>query len=162
MLLLSASVCTDLTKEYQTSRRHRLHPGGVFLEGIYEVHLGGNTVGKVQLIRQGLYYKVRCRCYIEGDLVYRLYAVSTKARENLGVLVPDGDGFSLDKRIPVKRVGEDTTEFVLSAGAGCTQGTFVPICPEEPFRYIERLKDAFLETQNGHVGIRIQQKTVAE
>ena len=30
--------------------------------------------------------------------------------------------------------------------------TFVPIRPEEPFRYLEQLKDAFLETQEGRKG----------
>jgi len=45
----------------------------------------------------------------------------------------------------------------LSAGAGELNGKFVPICPEEPFLYIDRLKTAFLESEQGKIGIRIQQ-----
>ena len=161
MPLLSALVCINF-QECNTSRLHKLHPGGDFLEGIYKVYLGSIPVGKVQLIRQGLYYRIQCRCRIEGNLVYKLYAVIGNKRENLGVVIPDGDGFSLEKRIPVKRLGEEGADFILSTGAGLERGIFVPICPEEPFQYIERLKDAFLETENGRLGIRIQQKTVVE
>ena len=35
---------------------------------------------------------------------------------------------------------------------------FVPIKPEEPFRYLERLKDAFLEIQEGKKGASLPQK----
>ena len=132
------------------------------MEGIYEVFLGTAPVGKVQLIRQGLYYKIQCRCRIEGDMVYRLYVVTGGSRENLGVVVPEGDGFILEKRIPAKRLGEGNMQFLLSTGAGVDRGAFVPICPEEPFRYIDRLKNAFLETENGRVGIRIQENAAAE
>lgn len=126
------------------------------MEGVFEVRQGSRVAGKIQVIPQGLYVRIICRCRIEGQQVYRLFAVSGNHRENLGVPVPEGDGFLLDKRIPAKRLG-DGVRFVLSAGAGALKGEFVPICPEEPFLYIDRLKSAFLETQQGKVGIRIEE-----
>jgi len=126
------------------------------LDGFFEVYQGNRIAGKVQLIPQGLYVRVICRCRIEGEQVYRLFAVSGDHRENLGVPVPEGDGFLLDKRIPAKRLAEGV-RFLLSAGAGELNGKFVPICPEEPFLYIDRLKTAFLESEQGKIGIRIQQ-----
>lgn len=127
------------------------------MEGIFQVYLGNLPAGKVQVIRQGLYYKITCRCQINGDMIYRLYAVTGDKRENLGVVVPDGDGFVLEKKIPIKQIGEKEPQYILSMGAGFDRGTFVPICPEEPFAYIDRLKTAFLETENGKIGIHLQQ-----
>ena len=83
------------------------------MEGCYEVYLGNQSAGKVQLIRQGLYYRVICRCRVPGDQVFRLYAVQGNRRENLGVVIPDGDGFSLDKKIPAKNLAGEKIRFIL-------------------------------------------------
>ena len=140
---------------------HRMLQGAFCLEGYYEVYLGNHAAGKVQILRQGLYCRVICRCRIDSDQVYRLYAVSEDSRENLGVVVPEGDGFLLDRKIPVKRLGNGKLRFVLSCGVGGLPGKFVPISPEEPFFYIDRLKTAFLQSERGKVGIRIEENPEA-
>ena len=71
-------------------------------------------------------------------------------------MVPMGDAFGLDKRIPVKRLGEGEMTFHLSARQDYMQGKFIPIYPEEPFAYITRLKTAFLVRQNGQVGMIVE------
>lgn len=129
----------------------------MFLEEQYEVDFAGRTAGKVQLLRQGLYVRIICRCTVPGDQVLRLFAQWGDRKENLGVVVPDGDGFLLDKKIPAKRLGEGRLKFVLSSGSGPRPGKFVPICPEEPFLYIDRLKDAFLQSECGKIGIRTEE-----
>ena len=126
------------------------------MEEVYEVLLGNRTVGKVQLQRNGLYCRVICRCAVEGREIRRLYGVWPDRRECFGVLVPEGDGFVLDKRIPVKRLGEGTGTFTLSSAPAKPAGTFVPICPEEPFRYIDQLQHSFLESEHGKIGIRLK------
>ena len=123
----------------------------------YEVALGKDKVGKVQVTREGLYYRFCCRCRLSGDVVCRLAVRCAEKEENLGVLVPVGEGFGLDKRIPVKNLGEGEMEFFLMPKREDAQGKFVPICPEEPFAYIARLKDAFLARQNGQVGVVIKE-----
>ena len=129
----------------------------MLLEGCYEVYLGNAAVGKVQVLHQGLYLRIVCRCAIGSDQVYRLFAEVGDRRESIGVVVPEGDGFCLDKKIPAKRFGADTPRFFLSTRDGQRTGKFVPICPEEPFAYIDRLKTAFLESEHGKVGIRIEE-----
>lgn len=131
------------------------------MENCYEVYFGSELAGKVQLLRQGLYYRVICRCRILGDQVYRLYAVQGDRRENLGVLVPESDAFFLDKKIPVKRIGDETPRFFVSSGNACPRGKFIPISPEEPFLYIDRLKNAFLQSEHGKIGIRTEEKPEA-
>lgn len=127
------------------------------MEEYYEVSDGNAVVGKVQLIRDGLYYRIICRCQLSGDQVRRLYAVLESRRENIGVLIPEGDGFVLERKIPAKKLSGSNLQFSLSAGGHKIEGKVVPVCPEEPFLYIDRLKNAFLESENGKINIRIEE-----
>lgn len=121
----------------------------------YGVFFGSQGVGKVQVQRQGLYYRFQCRCQLSGEVMCRLYVRCGDQRENLGVVVPMDGGFGLDTRIPVKRLGEGPMAFSLIPKH--SQGQFCPICPEEPFSYISRLKEGFLARQEGQIGLIIPQ-----
>lgn len=131
------------------------------MEGFYEVTLNNTVAGKVQLDREGLYYKIQCRCVVPSDVVYRLQAIWDQGRENIGVVVPDGDGFALNRRIPVKNL-PDGAVFQLSSSVDERKGKFVPISPEEPFSYIDQLQNAFLEIQDGTIGIRLEKESGAD
>lgn len=123
------------------------------MEGNYGVYLGEKLCGKVQVLRQGLYYRFICRCQLSGDVVCRLKVCCGGDEENLGVLIPMDGGFGLNTQVPVKRFSGKPVRFRIAARQEESSGTFVPIYPEEPFAYIERLKDAFLRIQNGQVGV---------
>lgn len=125
--------------------------------GNYTVYLGSQPAGKVQVLRQGLYYRFICRCQLTGDVVCRLYISSGGKRENLGVVVPAGSGFGLDTRIPVKRFREGNPEFFLIPGHDPTTERFVPIMDTEPFSYIEQLKTSYLVKKYGKIGIMIEE-----
>ena len=126
------------------------------MEGNYGVYFGKQPVGKVQVLRQGLYYRFICRCQLSGDVVCRLSVVCGNNRESLGVVVPENGGFGLDTKLPVKRLGEGEMMFTLIPKHEKTEGKFVPIYPEEPFAYIERLKESFLVRKEGQAGIVIK------
>ena len=87
--------------------------------------------------------------------MFRLRVSCADKQEELGVLVPADGGFGLDRRIPVKRLGEGKPEFCLYVQREASEGKFVPIIPEEPFGYIAKLKDAYLVRRNGQTGILI-------
>ena len=126
---------------------------GVFgLVGCYEVFLGDKPAGKLQITREGLYYRLTCHCQVPKDMIYRLFAVSDTGRENLGVVVPEADGYILEKRIPVKKLQKSTC-FLLSPRTEKEAGKFVPVYPEEPFSYISQLETAFLEVRSDQPGI---------
>lgn len=127
------------------------------MEETYGVYLGKDQMGKVQVGRQGLYYRFCCRCQLSGDVVCRLHVACGDKRESLGVVVPMDDGFGLDTKIPVKRLGEGKMEFLLIPKYETAGGTFVPVFPEEPFSYIERLKDAYLARKDGQVGVMLKE-----
>lgn len=119
----------------------------------YGVFFGEKQVGKAQVIKQGLYYHVICRCDLSGEVMHRLEVCCGEKRVNLGILIPMERGFGLDTRFPVSRVGEGALTFRLLPRHDCLDGRlFVPITPEEPFRYLARLKEAFLEIKEGKKG----------
>ena len=122
-------------------------------ETICGVYFGNQLVGKVSVTRQGLYYRFQCRCQLSGDVVCRLSVRCGDRRESLGVVVPMDGGFGLDTSLPAKRLGEGEMEFALSPKHDLPQGKFIPLSPEEPFAYIERLKESFLTKKEGKLGL---------
>lgn len=123
--------------------------------GSYEIKQGTRSIGTVRVEKQGLYYRFSCRCQLTGEVMHRLVVTTDSGRVDLGVCVPMDGMFGVEKRIPCKRVGEGRPEFQLMPKHEGMQGKFVPIYPEEPFAYMAKLKDAFLATQNGQLGIVI-------
>lgn len=125
------------------------------MEQQYSVSLNGKPCGKVTVTRQGLYYRIRCRCLLPDNDIFRLQAACGMTKENLGVLVPTEDRFGLTTRIPVKQLREGELTFSVIPKREPVSGHFVPILAEEPFAYISRLKKSYLQIKEGQVGIRV-------
>ena len=125
------------------------------MEQSYMVTVNGTPVGKVLVQRKGLYYHIACKCQLKGDTIYRLVVTSGSTCVNLGIVVPTGDGFTCNTKLPVKKIGEGELGFTLCTKQDESLHTFIPITPEEPFTYISRLKDSFLILQDGQPGIHI-------
>ena len=125
--------------------------------GTYEIRQGSSCIGKVTVERQGLYYRITCRCSLTGEVMHHLVVTSGSSREDLGTLVPMDGAFGLQKRVAVKRLGEGEPEFHLLPKHGRPEGKFIPVYPEEPFSYMSRLKDAYLEARNGQLGLAIRE-----
>ena len=125
--------------------------------GTFEIMQGPSSIGRVTVERQGLYYRIVCRCSLTGEVMHHLVVSSDGNREDLGTLVPYQGAFGLEKRVPVKRLGEGIPEFLLLPKHSSPDGKFIPVYPEEPFSYMSRLKDAYLETRNGQLGVVIRE-----
>lgn len=123
------------------------------MEGYYDVLFGDKPVGRVQVTKQGLYYRFSCRCRMAGEVVSRLTVCWQDKQESLGVLVPVDNGFGLDTKVAAKKCGMGKPEFRIYPHKSELREKFIPISPEEPFAYIQRLKDAFFERRYGQPGI---------
>lgn len=121
--------------------------------GEYKIRQSGKTIGWVLVEKQGLYYHIRCRCELTGEVMHKLVVRCGTAEENLGVCVPVDGMFGVDKMIPCKRLGEGTPEFILLPKHENLTGKFVAVYPEEPFAYLSRLKGAYLAHQAQQLGI---------
>lgn len=125
------------------------------MEGTYTVCFGGSVCGKAQIIRQGLYYRIFCRCTLSKNQVCRLRVQFQKDFRNLGILTPVEDGFGLCTKIPVKYIQEMPVRFLAVPVNPLQDDRFTPIVPEEPFSYIEKLKESYLVKKDGKMGIWI-------
>jgi len=134
-------------------------------------------VGKAEVIRQGLYYRISSRYRLSSGEVCRLIVKWPGGWENIGIPVPEGDGFSLVKKVPVKKIPEadvsfqlipagtdpvepeqrkDTAEdskeeVILSVSTDeMTKDTERrPISEDQPFDDLDRLENARLDTADG-------------
>ena len=118
-----------------------------------EIMLGGQAIGRAQIRREGLYLCFRCRCRLSGEVVYRLQVRQGEHTENLGIPVPQEGAFELNTRIPAKRLAPGKIQIEAVPKQVELAGMFVPLSPEEPFKYLRRLEEAFLQVRDGQVGI---------
>ena len=125
------------------------------MNGEYDIRMGKEVVGTATVEQQGLYYRFSCRCSISGSVICRVTVSCNGHHENLGVLVPMGNGFALTTKVAVKKLGKGPFQFRAIPKHQISEGKFIPIYPEEPFAYISRLQNAFLEIRNGQAGVVI-------
>lgn len=124
---------------------------------MHEILLGGQTVGKAAVSRQGLYYDFNCRCDFTGEVMYRLQVRCGDSCHTLGIPVPENGKFVLKTRIPAKKLGDGELEFTAVPKHTDLTGKFIPLSPEEPFRYLRRLQEAVLQVRDGKVGVVIKE-----
>ncbi len=122
----------------------------------YPILRGGESIGQASVEKQGLYYRFSCRCDLSGEVIYRLTVSCGEKCENLGVPVPENGAFVLTARIPVSRLGQGEPVIRAVPRHGKLEGLFIPLSPEEPFRYIDRLENAVAERRGQQLGIRFR------
>lgn len=125
------------------------------MEGCYGVKLGKDTVGKLEIQKAGLYYHFLCRCKMKDSAVYRLNIQCADDQIRIGVPVPDGTGYLLERKLPVKLFSGPVKDVYLSPMHETVEGRFVPLSPEEPFGYIADLEKGFLSHRDGKIGVFI-------
>lgn len=122
---------------------------------MYDIMLGTQSIGKAQVEKEGLYYRISCRCRLSGEIPYKVYASCCDKTEDLGLLVPQSGAFVLTTRLPVKRLGEGQLEFRAVPRTPKLAGEFVPISADEPFSYLSRLENAYMQIRDGQIGVVI-------
>lgn len=125
--------------------------------GSYEIVQGVDKVGTAVITKEGLYYRFSCRCRYGGEPMRRILMICGDRQLDLGVCVPVDGQFGLEKRIPCKHLADGTPEFRLMPKYQRLRERFVPVYPEEPFSYMAKLKDAFLEIRDGQIGVVIKE-----
>ena len=120
-----------------------------------EIMLGGQSVGTVAVTKEGLYYHFDCRCDFTGTVMYRIAVKCGETELNLGIPAPEGGKFVLRTKIPAKKIGDGPFSFRAVPKHADLTGKFVPLSPEEPFAYLQRLQESFLQVREGKVGVII-------
>lgn len=122
----------------------------------YDVFLDGNVAGVAHVKRKGLYYFFNCTCKLESKEIHRILLLCKKKEIDLGICVPNGEYFSLNKQIPVNKVQGEEFRFLVKKNSGVDSGIFYRVETEMPFAHISRLNQACFKKINGVPGIWIR------
>lgn len=107
----------------------------------------GIAFGNAEMIREGLYYRIRVRC----PKPVRVQLCGEKGVQDLGICVPSGSGFAIETRVPVKRIGEGAVSFQVAPEFG----PFYAASPDKPFSHLGDLRNCVFRFQNGQAGVQI-------
>ena len=125
---------------------------------MYQVYFGKIVVGTVQLIRNGLYYRVKCCCRFPQLGRYRIYAVSKNSKIDLGLCVPIDSGFGFNTSVKAKLFDSDEIRFE----ALLDESTFIPVEMDQPFSFLTVLQHCRFAIYNGKAGIIIPDKDLRD
>ena len=117
------------------------------MDGTYPILLGTEEVGQAEVVSTGLYYQFYCRCRIASEVIHRIVVQTGERKENLGILMPDADSFSLQAKIPKSHFAAQEPVFCMMPKHPPLDKNWLPLSPEEPFSYIQDLKRAYLVKQ---------------
>lgn len=120
------------------------------LEGQYQVTYQDREVGNVQIVREGLYYKVSCVCQREEEQLYVLYAADDSNFVRLGILVPEGDTIRLTKKFSRKCFPGKINGMFLVANDHTDVNVCTPLIEGKPISQVENILNMKLRmTANG-------------
>ena len=128
---------------------HILAARGCAFLGEYTVTLASDTVGSVDIFEEGLYLRFRCQCTVPRDRIYKLFACCGGKYYDLGVLVPYGVGFAVDKKIPKKEFLYRDFQFLIRTNAANDSEQTEILRPEQPCQSLKHLYNAHLEIRDG-------------
>ena len=128
------------------------------MEGTYEVTLGSKRMGSVTLKKQGLYWLFDCRCDLSGEVMYDLILTAGETQYDLGILSPAKDSFICHCKLACKKLEKGSLKFYLRPRHAKLNTDFVPVYPEEPFRYLHLLETSFLSIRGGQIGLICSEK----
>ena len=139
----------------------------------YEIIFDQECVGRAIVERNGLYLCFCCRCRLPNEGLYRIHVIGDDVREDLGICIPMDDGFGMDKRIPVKRLGEGAFCFELlpkdweltaaepklveEQETAMPVPQFIPVSEDEPFEHLDKLENAHMEIRDDVPGVVIDE-----
>ena len=116
----------------------------------FDVFLAGSVVGYAEVLQEGLYYRICCRCKQCCNAVCRLIIQSGTERENLGICLLEDGEFVLFKRIPIKKIDLNNAVFQLEVAANGTSSNFYALDNEDLDIPIARLADMkFVVSEKG-------------
>ena len=130
---------------------------GVLYLDYYDVYLNQEIVGGVNVTEEGLYYRISCRCTLDEG-IYRLIAYFENTSVQIGVCVPQGSDYILEKKIPIKQLNKEIKAFQIIS-KDTVSGQLIPISDDKPFEGIQELEHARFEEYNDCLCIRIMSQS---
>ncbi len=125
---------------------------------MFAIFAGNDIVGRAEVKQKGLYYHITCVCNPPTNGIHRIIMQENDIQKDLGICVPQGDEFTLFKRIPIKTFQGNDFMFQL-----VEPGKVAHIVSENmPFEYLDKLETARLQRTNGQLRIVIDSVPVPQ
>lgn len=110
----------------------------------YDVYQNDAVVGQLYIRPAGLYYQLDCRCNLSSREIMELWMETANGCEKIGILVPYGEEFGIQRRILRKNLEEDKLRFVLYPRKVTTEEEKIPVQSNSPFPRIADLPNGCL------------------
>ena len=114
----------------------------------YKIYHGEKAVGVAKMTAEGLYRKISCQCTLPQNAIHRIYVQTDGKKIPLGVCVPKGEFFFLERKVASKHFGQGEPAFIVGERPQ-QQARAVPIKEDEPFAQMENLHNARFEYRDG-------------
>jgi len=125
--------------------------GGVLVNKTYSITYDGGPIGTAELTREGLFYRIWCKCNSPQGERFRVKIINGEHSEDLGLCARSKGSLTLLKRLHVKHL-EGVPRFLLIADDEVDNPSFVAIERDSQFSCFEKLECARLSVQNGKIG----------
>lgn len=124
--------------------------------GDYPIFMAGEESGRAVVTQEGMFWRIRCRCNLSADIPCTVQARWGEKIIDLGLCAKEGDSIGLTARLNRKTVPAGKPVFCIAVKHRQSLESFIPICPQEPFAYIAKLKYAYLVNKAGKLGIAVR------
>ena len=120
---------------------------------LYPIYLDEVIVGRMQVVKHGLYLHFQGTCMLEKNQIYKLWCQNNNIWKLLGTPVPEGDRFVMHRCAPAKLFSGEEFRFVLRKQGEEGHKIFYPLVPGEPISWIEDLTYAKFCLQDEKPGV---------
>lgn len=120
---------------------------------LYDVMLNGDIIGSVRVKCEGLYTRFQCHCQLPDGQIYRLQLCCGEQKIDLGVCVPMGTHFGVNKMCKTRQIPDGDKVFHMIRASQSKSAKVVPVLTGHAFDGISMLESARLHFENGRYGI---------
>lgn len=126
----------------------------------FDLIYSNDICGAVSVTKEGLYYKIQCRCDLPTKGIYHMIIQSDENKIDLGICVPKDGRFGIDTRIPTRNINTDSVRFVLIEKESDSEKSKFLLESSMPFPYLEQLETAYLCSDKKTIAIRGDQRGI--
>ena len=120
---------------------------------MFPVYYGEKECGSAILEKQGLYYRILCKCKIPVCRPCRIQLSADGKTINLGTCIKEGNTYLLDTKIPIKYLHGKNICFTMDSNTLKDHKTFFPVNDNVPIPHVDKLEKARLVRKGETIGI---------
>lgn len=127
-----------------------------------KVWLNGEVAGSVCITKEGLYTRFLCQCRLPDNHIYRLSLSCNGQKTDLGICVPQGEYYTVNKIVKSRQIGDGEMCFQIIPTTEKTKDSFIPLLPNQPFDYISKIENMILCVDNDGYGVLIEDHAISQ